>query len=66
MKLREWLHFVDVDRTMWIYIDKKLDDGRIAKWSSRSVGPVIMSPLGSHEIVQAKVTEKGNLWILIK
>lgn len=67
MRLRTWLHILNIDRRMYIAIDQKLSDGRIVDgWSSSSVEAIIMSPLGSHEIVQAKITEKGNLWILIK
>ena len=66
MKLREWLNFVDVDRTMWIVIEQELSDGRIKQWSSPSVNSVIMSAIGWREIVQAKITKKGSLWILIK
>lgn len=69
MKLREWLHFFNIDRHMWIVIDEKLSDGKVEhrrSWSSTSIGELILSPLGLRDIVQAQITEKGNLWILIK
>lgn len=66
MTLREWIHFFNVDRHMWICVDRQTSDGKIEKYSALSPSSYIASTLGWCEIVQAKVTEKGNLWILIK
>lgn len=67
MKLREWLHFFNIDRYIWITVEEKSSDGKtIYRRSLPSIGNIMLSPLASREIVQAEITKTGNLWILIK